>query len=176
VFDGVTGAALNLYRTKRTASPAQRIMLIARDGGCTKPCCPVGAYGSQVHHAVADWANDGNTNVDDMTLACPPDNRMVGPGGYTTSINDRHEVEWAPPQQLDNGQTRINYYHRPELLLCPPDDDATREVVTTNIEPNAGEPTLIVRDAECPSDTEPFDPGLPDRNDQADGGKGVRGP
>ena len=42
VFDGATGSALNLYRTKRIASPAQRIMLIARDGGCTKPCCTVG--------------------------------------------------------------------------------------------------------------------------------------
>ncbi len=51
VFDGATGQALALYRTKRVASPAQRIMLIARDGGCTKPCCTVGAYGCQAHHA-----------------------------------------------------------------------------------------------------------------------------
>ncbi len=51
VFDKATGQALALYRTKRVASPAQRIMLIARDGGCTKPCCTVGAYGCQAHHA-----------------------------------------------------------------------------------------------------------------------------
>ena len=51
VFDGATGQALALYRAKRVASPAQRIMLIARDGGCTKPCCTVGAYGCQAHHA-----------------------------------------------------------------------------------------------------------------------------
>ena len=75
VFDGATGAALALYRAKRVASPAQRIMLIARDGGCTKPCCTVGAYGCQAHHATTDWANGGNTNVDDMTLACGTDNR-----------------------------------------------------------------------------------------------------
>ena len=56
VFDGATGQALALYRTKRVASPAQRIMLIARDGGCTKPCCTVGAYGCQAHHADQDWA------------------------------------------------------------------------------------------------------------------------
>ncbi len=37
VFDDATGQALALYRAKRVASPAQRIMLIARDGGCTKP-------------------------------------------------------------------------------------------------------------------------------------------
>ena len=46
IFDKATGQALDLFRARRIASPAQRIMLIARDGGCTKPCCPVPAYGS----------------------------------------------------------------------------------------------------------------------------------
>ena len=123
VFDGVTGQALDLFRTRRTASPAQRIMLAARDGGCTKPGCTVGIYGCQVHHATTDWAHGGNTNINDMALACPPDNRSVGPHGYTTCMNDRHEAEWIPPHHLDTGQARINYYHRPEALLRLPDDD-----------------------------------------------------
>jgi hypothetical protein len=38
IFDKATGHALDLFRARRTASAAQRIMLIARDGGCTKPC------------------------------------------------------------------------------------------------------------------------------------------
>ena len=124
VFDKATGAALELYRARRVASPAQRIMLIARDGGCTKPCCTVGAYGSQAHHALADWADNGNTNVNEMTLACGPDNRLVNKnGGWTTTINNRGDVEWAPPPDLDTGQTRINYHHRPELLLRPPEEE-----------------------------------------------------
>ncbi|MEX3650526.1 DUF222 domain-containing protein, partial [Mycolicibacterium porcinum] len=36
VFDQATGAALNYFRARRVASPAQRIVLIARDAGCTK--------------------------------------------------------------------------------------------------------------------------------------------
>ncbi len=129
VFDNATGAALALFRSRRVASPAQRIMLIARDGGCTKPCCPVGAYGSQAHHARTDWRHRGNTNVDDMTLACGTDNRSADEGGWTTTINTRGECEWQPPPGLDHGQTRINYYHRPEALLRPPDhhDQATDE-------------------------------------------------
>ncbi|MGO4443737.1 HNH endonuclease signature motif containing protein [Mycobacterium sp. 2YAF39] len=135
VFDKSTGQALDLFRAKRVATPAQRIMLIARDGGCTKPGCTVPAYGSQVHHAAKDWADDGQTNVDELGLACGPDNRMVGPGGWTTAINADNDVEWIPPPDLDwghlplagDGQTRINYYHRPELLLRPPDDDANSE-------------------------------------------------
>ena len=97
-------------------------MLIARDGGCTKPCCPVPAYGSQVHHALRDWADDGNTNVNELALACGPDNRLVDKdGGWTTTINTRGDVEWIPPPDLDTGQARVNYYHRPELLLRPPE-------------------------------------------------------
>ena len=114
IFDQATGQALDLFRTKRVASPAQRIMLIARDGGCTKPSCPVPAYGSQVHHALRDWADDGNTNVNELALACGPDNRLVDKdGGWTTTINTRGDVEWIPPPA-----TR----HRPgtRQLLPPP--------------------------------------------------------
>ena len=123
IFDSATGQAFALYRAKRVASAAQRIMLIARDGGCTKPCCTVSAYGSQVHHATTDWGHGGNTNVDDMTLACGPDNRDVDDDtGWHTRINTRGECEWTPPPDLDHGQSRINYYHRPEALLRPPED------------------------------------------------------
>jgi Domain of unknown function (DUF222) len=148
VFDKSTGSALDLFRAKRTASPAQRIMLIARDGGCTKPSCTVGAYGSQVHHARRDWADDGQTNVDDLGLACGCDNRSVGPGQWSTTINDRGEVEWIPPPHLDTGQTRINYYHRPEALLRPPDDDT-------------GEPVDPVEPAGLQSDTDTAEPAAP---------------
>ncbi|WP_116526613.1 HNH endonuclease signature motif containing protein [Mycobacterium persicum] len=48
IFD--RGKALALYHTKRLASPAQRIVLYARDRGCTKPGCDAPAYHSQVHH------------------------------------------------------------------------------------------------------------------------------
>jgi Domain of unknown function (DUF222) len=125
VFNGATGQALALYRAKRVASPAQRIMLIARDGGCTKPCCTVGAYGCQAHHATRNWRHGGNTNVDDMALACGTDNRLAdSDGGWQTAINTRGECEWHPPPDLDHGQTRINYLHRPDALLRPTDEGA----------------------------------------------------
>jgi hypothetical protein len=117
VFDRATGSALELLRTKRIASAAQRIMLIAREGGCTKPGCTIGAYGCQVHHVSADWVDGGNTNVNDLGLACGPDNRSVSDGGWATQMNDRCDVEWIPPPPLDTGQARVNNYHRPERLL-----------------------------------------------------------
>ncbi|WP_185292837.1 HNH endonuclease signature motif containing protein [Mycolicibacterium litorale] len=123
VFDGASGSALDLFRSKRIASPAQRIMLIARDGGCTKPGCTVGAYGCQAHHVDSDWVEGGNTNVDELGLACGPDNRSVHQdNGWTTQMDDHCQVEWIPPSGLDTGQARLNQYHRPERLLRPPDD------------------------------------------------------
>ncbi len=149
VFDGATGQALALYRAKRVASAAQRIMLIARDGGCTKPCCTVGAYGCQAHHATRDWRHGGNTNVDDMTLACGGDNRAVDDHGWTTTINTRGECEWHPPTALDHGQARINYHHRPEALLRPPDGQPPPEPTPlkpqqlndNNVKPRVHDPT-----------------------------------
>jgi hypothetical protein len=38
----------------------------------------------QVHHAVNDWADDGQPDGDDLTLASPTNNRDVKPGGWTT--------------------------------------------------------------------------------------------
>ncbi|KAA0096805.1 HNH endonuclease [Mycolicibacterium sp. P1-18] len=140
VFDGATGAALNLFRARRTASLAQRLMLIARDGGCTKPGCTVPAYGSQVHHAARDWADGGQTNVDELALACGPDNRAVGPGSWTTRINADNDVEWIPPPALDTGQVRVNGYHRPERLYRPPDDEVDEpdaDIRPAGPEPNA---------------------------------------
>jgi hypothetical protein len=120
VFDDATGSALDLFRTRRSASVAQRLALIARDGGCTKPGCTVPAYGAQAHHATRDWTAGGHTNIDDLALACGADNRAVRPHGWSTRLNDHHQVEWLPPPHLDTGQKRTNDYHHPEKLRLPP--------------------------------------------------------
>ncbi|WP_353852122.1 DUF222 domain-containing protein [Mycobacterium sp. FLAC0960] len=51
IFD--KGKALALYHTKRLASPGQRIVLYAKDRGCSHPGCDVSGYYCEVHH-VAD--------------------------------------------------------------------------------------------------------------------------
>ena len=47
--------------------------------GCTRPGCTVAGADCQVHHAVTEWAQGGQTDIDDLTLACPTDNRTVNP-------------------------------------------------------------------------------------------------
>ncbi|AGZ49411.1 HNH endonuclease signature motif containing protein [Mycobacterium kansasii] len=114
------GKALALYHSKRLACPAQRIMLFAKDRGCTKPGCDAPAYHSQVHH-VRGWAATGRTDINDLTLACGIDNRLAEKG-WRTRKNARGDTEWIPPAHLDRGQPRTNPYHHPERFLSDGDD------------------------------------------------------
>jgi hypothetical protein len=118
VFDKHTNEPLYLGRTRRLASVGQRIVLHARDRGCTKPGCTVPGYNTQVHHTTGWAKHHGQTNIDEETLACPGDNRLAEEGWTVTIRNGT--AEWIPPPALDTGQTRINYYHHPERLLAEP--------------------------------------------------------
>lgn len=125
VFESPRDIKLYYGRSRRTASPGQRLALFAIDKGCTKPDCTAPAYQTQVHHAVRDFAVGGHTDINELTLACGCDNRMAndGPAGWITRKRRRdNKTEWIPPPHLDRGQTRVNYYHHPEELLCADDN------------------------------------------------------
>ncbi len=138
VYDQHTNEALYLGRTKRLATAAQRIVLLNRDRGCTRPGCTAPGYHTQAHHAVADWNNNGHTNINDLTLACGPDNRAATHGGWTTRKRPDGRTEWHPPPALDTGQARINNYHHPERYLIP-DEGAGREDKRAGSEGTNGE-------------------------------------
>ncbi len=120
IFD--KGKALALYHTKRLASPGQRIVLYAKDRGCSAPGCTVPGYYCEVHH-VTDYATCHTTDVNDLTFACGPQHRLLKPGGWTTRKNPKGDTEWIPPPHLDRGRPRTNTFHHPEKLLRDGDDD-----------------------------------------------------
>ncbi|WNG89208.1 HNH endonuclease signature motif containing protein [Mycobacterium sp. ITM-2016-00317] len=122
VYDQHSGQSLYLGRSKRLATAAQRIVLHARDRGCTRPGCSAPGYWCQVHHATADWKDGGHTDIDDLTFACPSDHRMLDKTGWSTTRNTKNQTEWIPPPELDTGQHRINGYHHPDRYLLPEDD------------------------------------------------------
>jgi uncharacterized protein DUF222 len=118
IFD--KGKALGLYHTKRLASPAQRIVLYAKDRGCSFPNCDVPGYFCEVHHT-NPWATTHTTDIKDLTLACGP-NHKLAEQGWTTRKNHHGDTEWIPPPHLDHGQPRTNTYHHPENLLRADDE------------------------------------------------------
>jgi Domain of unknown function (DUF222) len=119
IFD--KGKALALYHTKRLASPAQRIVLYAKDRGCSFPNCDVPGYLCEVHH-VRPWATTHTTDINDLTLACGP-NHKLAEQGWTTRKRVNGDTEWIPPPHLDRGQPRVNKSHHPEKLLRAEDDE-----------------------------------------------------
>ena len=121
IFDNDNGKALALYHTKRLASPAQRIVLHARDRGCTFPGCTLPAYLCEVHHCNR-YADNPVTDVNDLTLGCGP-NHQLAEQGWTARRNTRGQTEWIPPAHLDHGQPRVNTFHHPEKLLRREDDE-----------------------------------------------------
>ena len=125
LFHGAREVELYYGRTRRTASPGQRLVLHALERGCTKPGCTAPPYQCQVHHAERDWQHGGNTDIDELTLAWGCDNRLVDntPTGWTTrKRKSDNRTEWLPPRHLDRGQSRVNHYHHPERVLRPDDD------------------------------------------------------
>jgi Domain of unknown function (DUF222) len=120
IFD--KGKALALYHNKRLASPAQRIVLYAKDRGCTAPGCTVPGYYCEVHH-VTDYAKCRTTDVNQLAFGCGTHHRIVQPGGWSTRKNTKGDTEWIPPPHLDRGQPRTNTFWHPEKLLRDEDDD-----------------------------------------------------
>ena len=124
VFDN--GKPLALYHTKRLASPGQRIVLYAKDRGCSSPGCDVGGYYCEVHH-VTDYAQCQTTDIDNLTFACGPHHRILRPGSWATRKRANGDTEWIPPPHLDRGQPRSNTMHHPEKLLRHLGDDEEDE-------------------------------------------------
>ena len=117
VFEKARRCELYRGRDSRLATPAQRLVLYATERGCTGPGCDVPACWCQVHHAATDWGRGGHTNIDELTLACGPDNRLASDGGWRTRKRKDGITEWIPPPDLDRRQPRTNAYFHPERYL-----------------------------------------------------------
>ena len=115
IFD--KGNAIALYHAKRLAAPGQRIVLYAKDRGCTAPGCDVPGYLCEVHH-IDEYAACQATDMDNLSFACGSHHRLIKPGGWSTRKRANGDTEWIPPPHLDRGQPRTNTFHHPEQLLC----------------------------------------------------------
>lgn len=120
IFDH--GRELALYHTKRLASPGQRIVLYAKDRGCSFPNCDVPGYLTEVHH-VTDFAQCQETDINELTQGCGPHHQLATTGGWITRKRKDGTTEWLPPAHLDHGQPRTNSYFHPEKLLHDSDED-----------------------------------------------------
>ncbi len=80
------GAPLNVGRSRRLATVAQRRALAARDHGCAFPRCdrpPAWCVAHHVHH----WADGGPTDMDNLVGLCTEHHRSVHHHGWTVKVD-----------------------------------------------------------------------------------------
>jgi hypothetical protein len=83
---GGAGEPLDLGRSRRLVSPAQRRALVLRDGRCRFPGCDRPSEWTDAHH-LTPWWKGGRTNVNEMVLLCRRHHRIVHDGQWTLTYH-----------------------------------------------------------------------------------------
>ena len=91
-----SGALLDLGRTQRLATPAQKTALLARDGGCVIPGCTVPGDACDAHH-VQWWTRGGPTDLDNLALACGRHHTEIHQDTWEIQHPRRHPLGHRPP-------------------------------------------------------------------------------
>lgn len=89
---GSNSEILNMGRTARLFTPAQRTALWLRDQGCTYPGCTVPAQWCDAHH-ITWWRNGGPTNLNNAALLCPRHHTHVHHKELTATV-DATGITW----------------------------------------------------------------------------------
>jgi hypothetical protein len=96
ILGGAPSQPLNLGRSTRVISPAQRTALAARDGGCVFPDCARPLSWCEGHHLVS-WLDGGPTDLANLALLCRAHHRAVHEGGWRlTRAPDSRVTAIAP--------------------------------------------------------------------------------
>ena len=113
IFRGAS-QPLDLGRKRRTASPAQRVALTARDKHCVG--CGANANWCQSHHIIP-WAVEGNTDIDDMCLLCSRCHHMVHDDQWRLRKTPSGKYHLKPPLKQNRRTTsrRKTPYQRRRL-------------------------------------------------------------
>ncbi|GMA93093.1 HNH endonuclease [Homoserinibacter gongjuensis] len=100
---GTDSEVLDLGRSARLFTPAQRRALAARDGGCIWPGCTMPPAWCEVAHLLA-WALGGETDLENGALMCPHHHRRFDHDGW--ALRREHGTPYLiPPVWLDPQQT-----------------------------------------------------------------------
>ncbi|MBB5808009.1 hypothetical protein F4560_007777 [Saccharothrix ecbatanensis] len=99
VVMGGDSEVLDLGRTKRTVSVAQRKALHARDRGCAFPGCSRPPKWCDAHH-LKFWADGGATNLDNLILLCRAHHTLVHHSQWRITMTGGIPV-FIPPRHVD---------------------------------------------------------------------------
>ena len=85
---------LDVGRRHRLFTPAQRIALLVRDGGCTAQGCQTAAWFCHAHHD-HPWSHGGPTDLANGRLLCPSHHRIAHDPKYETQTLGNNQVRFT---------------------------------------------------------------------------------
>jgi hypothetical protein len=118
-----SGVLLDLGRTHRSATAAQRKALLLRDQGCVFPGCDRAADWCEAHH-IQPWEHEGETNLGNLALLCSRHHHLVHEGGFGfTRARDGTMVFTRPDGcRIDRGRPNRLPLRYPDPPPSPPPD------------------------------------------------------
>ena len=100
---GGRSEVLDVGRARRLFTPAQRLAMAIRDGGCGWPGCEAPAHWCEAAHAKNPWVTNGRTDVADGALLCPFHHRRLDHDGWRFEM--RAGIPYfIPPPWVDSEQ------------------------------------------------------------------------
>ncbi|MEV1130036.1 DUF222 domain-containing protein [Agromyces sp. NPDC049794] len=113
---GGEGEVLDLGRSKRLFSKAQRLALAERDGGCAHPGCRRPIAHTQAHHIRWWKRHRGLTDLENGVLLCAFHHGLLHRNGWGIEIRD-NRAWFIPPPHIDPEQRPRAGNRSPHLEL-----------------------------------------------------------
>jgi Domain of unknown function (DUF222)/HNH endonuclease len=98
VLGGAPTQPLEVGRTSRVVTAAQRSALAVRDGGCGFPDCDRPLAWCEAHH-LRHWLHGGPTDLANLALLCRAHHRAVHEGGWQLSRAPDGRLTATPPHR-----------------------------------------------------------------------------
>jgi hypothetical protein len=95
---GAPSRPLDVGRSTRVVTPAQRSALAVRDGGCVFPGCSRPLSWCEAHH-VWHWLDGGPTDLDNLALLCRAHHRAIHEGGWRLIRGPDGQFTATPPHR-----------------------------------------------------------------------------
>ncbi len=94
---GSDGVPLDMGRSIRTATRAQRRALRTMYRTCAHPDCTVPFSACKSHHVRWWWKHQGPTDIENLIALCEKHHHMVHEGGWTLTMTPDRATTWTRP-------------------------------------------------------------------------------
>ncbi|WP_166973879.1 HNH endonuclease signature motif containing protein [Brevibacterium atlanticum] len=98
--------SLALATERRLATEKQLAILASRDQGCSFPGCDTPPGRCEAHHIVP-WADEGETDVNNLTLACSAHHHLIDKSDWYCIMLRDGRPAWVPPASVDPSRTPV---------------------------------------------------------------------